>query len=727
MSKTATKILVIVGGDTTIDWNIARVRRTDMVAREWNAEDLTRAFCQPGGAVMLSELIKSVAHELETVRGVGYKIDGVSVPKGRVTPDDKRFAHSYVVWAPFKLDETAEDTERQVWRVSEFLGLFPPQHASVSPKRGRKLGPRRPRPRLIVLDDADLGFRNNEDCWPAALKGAAGTPWILVKMARPVAKGRLWDYLHRKHRQRLAIVMTANDLRRSQVHISRQASWERTAQDLVWELSHNPEVNKLKQAAHVLVSFGTEGAIWLSRRSRSRVVSFLVFDPHAMEGEWGRNHKGYMVGYNTCLTAAVAKEIMLNPSKPDMLRGIQSGIAAARYLHIRGYGDASKDPGKVALEFPAGTVAKIIADELTDPPLSVAQIRRPARLRSPKPRRRGAKAHTESDYWTLLGGQEPDSLEEIAERIVCEGLQRALPDVPIARFGKLITVDRSEIEALHGISNVMLEYSYRYRKEPLSIAVFGQPGSGKSFAVEQVVQSILPERIEWLGFNLSQFTGPADLLGAFHQVRDKALIGKIPVVFWDEFDANLGGQPLGWLRYFLAPMQDGEFLDGQITHPIGQSVFVFAGGTSHSMEEFRNPASPVPREAKLTDFISRLRGFLNVMGPNRVKAQGASGAPGDPYYIIRRAVILRIMLENAAPQLFVKRGQESSICIDPGLLRAFLQVKEYKHGARSIKAIITMSRIAGKTIFERSSLPPQKQLSLHVDGNEFFDLCSTVR
>ena len=60
----------------------------------------------------------------------------------------------------------------------------------------------------------------------------------------------------------------------------------------------------------------------------------------------------------------------------------------------------------------------------------------------------------------------------------------------------------------------------------------------------------------------------------------------IPLVFWDEFDTSLDQTPLGWLRYFLAPMQDGSFLEGQVTHPIGRAIFVFAGGTCNRMEEF---------------------------------------------------------------------------------------------------------------------------------------------
>ena len=92
-----------------------------------------------------------------------------------------------------------------------------------------------------------------------------------------------------------------------------------------------------------------------------------------------------------------------------------------------------------------------------------------------------------------------------------------------------------------------------------------------------------PELIKKIGFNMSQFTGVEDLHHALHQVRDMGLSGKIPLVFFDGFDAALEGQSLGWLRYFLTPMQDGAFLQGQISHPLGTAIFVFAGGTSEKL------------------------------------------------------------------------------------------------------------------------------------------------
>ena len=75
-------------------------------------------------------------------------------------------------------------------------------------------------------------------------------------------------------------------------------------------------------------------------------------------------------------------------------------------------------------------------------------------------------------------------------------------------------------------------------------------------------------------FNLSQFRDPVELTVAFHKIRDAVLKGKIPLAFFDEFDANLDVR-FGWLKYFLAPMQDGEFRDGEVMHPLGKGNLYF--------------------------------------------------------------------------------------------------------------------------------------------------------
>lgn len=223
------------------------------------------------------------------------------------------------------------------------------------------------------------------------------------------------------------------------------------------------------------------------------------------------------------------------------------------------------------------------------------------------------------------------------------------------------------------------------------------------------------------------------MAAAFHEVRDVLLAGLTPFVFFDEFDSPCDNKPLGWLRYFLAPMQDAAFRDGHGVHPLGRPIFVFAGGTRHSFEEFErnsphggeacDPETAAKREreahdafvqAKGPDFVSRLRGFINIMGPDR----RAMDTDRDDAYIIRRAGALRYQLEtNRAAEMLINHGKR--IAIDDCVLRAFLKVSKYTHGNRSIGAIIQMSRLAGKRHFDLSCLPPADQLQLHVDAAEF--------
>ncbi|MCR9096674.1 MAG: RyR domain-containing protein [bacterium] len=233
--------------------------------------------------------------------------------------------------------------------------------------------------------------------------------------------------------------------------------------------------------------------------------------------------------------------------------------------------------------------------------------------------------------------------------------------------------------------------------------------------MKQVAEFVQPGTIEPVTFNLSQLDGPSDLLGAFHQVRDISLKGKLPLVFWDEFDTSLAGDPLGWLRYFLAPMQDGEFQEGQITHPIGRVIFAFAGGTAERMSAFGKGVPAERQKAlKLPDFTSRLRGFLDVLGPNRQTTTRST----DPYFVIRRAILLRSLFERVTGQV-IRNGE---LQIDRGVLRALLRVETYRHGARSIESLLSTSLLVGESRFNRSSLPPEAQLDLHVDAQEFLAL-----
>jgi hypothetical protein len=428
---------------------------------------------------------------------------------------------------------------------------------------------------------------------------------------------------------------------------------------------------------------------------------------------WERDYPGYMIGHTVALTAGLARELLLSPDKPDISRGIQTGLAGMRRLHREGYGRRGTSVVDANLSFPFAEVAEEL--ESTVPQFAVAEVQDPVRFLD---NGKTTTTNGEAGFWTILSDRYTGTLETVAEKIVLEGPDSALTDVPLGKFGKLLTVDRHEIESFRSIGSLIDEYCRQKKpKRPLSIAVFGAPGAGKSFGIVELAKSLLPGQIEVREFNVSQLASPEDILEALHQVRDVGLSNQIPLVFWDEFDTSLQGQLLGWLRFFLAPMQDGRFQQGQITHPIGRAIFVFAGGTCENMSLFdRGSDDKEFKNAKGPDFVSRLKGYVNILGPN------TKNPATDPYFVIRRAILLRSILQRDAPQLFHKQGKTLRLRIDRGVLRAMLRTRAYKHGVRSMESVIAMSALAGKQTFERSALPAEEQLNLHVNSRDFLAL-----
>jgi hypothetical protein len=720
--------VVVVTGDVTMDWNFARPRSFPNTGLTWNTEDAIRGYWLRGGAALLAGVIRKVAAKLGPEHK--YTVHPLIEPEDRVSPYDSQHHHSYALWSLFKYEEKSGDDDAQVyvWRVKEFLGLQRPEPAAaLAVDEWKQLAKEVSRASLVILDDAGLGFRDHPEIWRDALSANERSPWIILKMARPVAHGPLWEHLSQRCPSRLIVVIPVNDLRLTEAQISRELSWERTAQDLAWELVYNPALASLSKCAHAVVSLDAAGAVTLATDDASaRPKCKLFFRPEVIEGMWAQKYPGGMIGYTSCLVAGLAREIMLNLEQPDFPQAIQNGIAAMEVLHKEGYGKRERDHGNkpVPFQFPSDLIVEELAKNARS--LSMNIVPDPARfMDEPSPDRNAVVPNS----WTIL--QDRCDADEhpanhrfaLAEEIVRKGVKPSLKNVPLGQFGKLLTVDRQEIESYRSIRALISEYNRQERPErPLSIAVFGAPGSGKSFGVTEVAKSVLPNRIEKLTFNLSQFNDPKEILGALHKVRDVALSDKVPLVFWDEFDTNLD-RPLGWLRYFLSPMQDGSFQEGQITHPIGRAIFVFAGGTSERREDLGTKLKPEERDAaKVRDFVSRLKGYLNILGPN----PNQGNIQSDPNYIIRRAILLRSFLEEKAIQLFRPRDRKGEVDIDPGVLRAFLKIQKYEHGARSMESIVTMSVLADKNRFERSSLPAEEQLNLHVNGQAFLALVQQI-
>lgn len=614
-----------------------------------------------------------------------------------------------VLLSSVELDQfpaTAKKNKHKVYRIKDFLGFTGPTLPGNFPKFF-PIQKDDENADIVILDDENNGFHFKEEYWPLALKSPGKSPLVIYKINNPDCSTPLWKHIEEHHLQNTVVVINADDLRSKGVNISKGLSWERTALDFVWQMNNNPNLAFLTKCRHLIAPFGLEGAIYYQNDGIPN--SYLYFLTYEFEGGFIQKIQGKMFGLTSCFVAGLVRAIVSGVQRNGELshsidEGIREGIVATQKYFIRGFGENPEES-----PFPDPVIFKEGEDDfITKEHIQEVLIRNSSNTQC-------------QSCWYIIKDKSSTNLAEIAYDIVKSGEASALKYIPIAQFGKLKAVDRTEIEGYHSIKNLLSEYvAAKNVVRPLSIAVFGTPGSGKSFGVTQVASSIAPELIEKLNFNLSQLQSLSDLTSAFHKVRDLSLIGKIPLVFFDEFDSSFEGK-LGWLKYFLAPMQDGVFREGDSVHPIGKAIFVFAGGTSKTFKDFcgqdladENEYKKFFKEfqaAKGPDFVSRLRGYVNILGPNQTEENR------DQLFIIRRAMLLRSLLERKVPHLINENGEAQ---IDNGVLRALLKVARYKHESRSMEAILEMSMLNNAKTWEQSHLPSKEQLKLHVDADQFF-------
>lgn len=676
-----------VTGDSTVDWMLViptvAAGSTLHASYQWESRTPVQIVAQPGGAALVQALVAAaVAGD-----GEGHAVTGsVLAPVALQHPGDDSVTRTYTVWQPYPLRTGSREL---VWRMHEFLGMQPaslPKTDSGGSVEGEAAD------ETIVIDDANLGFRDRPEAWPSSIRDD-GTPphQIILKMSNPLAVGPLWTQLISTAPDALTVYCSVGDLRKEYAPVGQPLSWERMASDVTHAVRARAD---LEVAARVVVSLGMSGAVVIERNGPAT----LIYDPLHQEGDWERARPGTAVGLGTCITAALALAAgqaagQSDGRRSDWIGAVRAGLIAGRALHERRTLRSDGDPHH-GLGFPFGLIAPLLSSGDDDACFQTAIV-------------------PEDEDWHLFSTVARDGYRAMAARIVVEGDALACRDLPIERIGAWASIDRTEIESMRSVRNIMREYlSQTRRSRPLSLAVFGPPGSGKSFAIKQMAREWMEgaTRIQVLEFNLSQFASPNDLPAALQRVRDCAVEGTLPLVFWDEFDTQLGGREMGWLAQFLAPMQDGAFVEGGIARPIGPAIFIFAGGTHPAMVSFKARAVELPG-AKATDFLSRLRGYVDILGPNPM-------GEGDRTAVLRRALLLRALLGGKASGL-VRGGR---LDIDPGVLRAFLDVSAYVHGARSMESVIDMSALTGKLRFERSALPPRHQLSLHVDAEEFLGL-----
>jgi len=653
---------------------------------------------------------------------------------------------------------------------------------------------------ILVLHDAARDFRNLD---PSLLRRGLeqqykpDKTWIIWQMAAPLAtplaNSELWQIIKNKETwlPRTILVVKVEYLRRVGLNMPDVISLEQECEifDEFMQTSRDKSgspLEMLTRLGHLVVHFRRQGVLYYNNGTRSLETS-CYFCPDVTDDR-GSRQLGTMLGFTSILVAAIVRgltwELIHNRDiSKGIITGIKQGVILDHLYFLHGYGERALlsqpgDPLPYERLFDNFTALHKSAwkDQWND--YRVAAIGRP------KDGDSGTWSRIEyfiNNQWQYADPSRTTwkdihaYAEAIAQQIVRRGLDQVVlqtedppgedsPETPPLKVhcpfevhGKIKTAFRHEIDQFASIRLIIEKYlNDKNWQSPLSIAVFGPPGSGKSFTIQQIMHSVNAHSVKrLLKYNMAQFDDPEDLETVFHKVQDEAVAGEVPLVFFDEFDA----ENLTWLKYFLAPMQDGEFKAGDSTYRIGRAIFVFAGGISISWGKFYEERKDEHsfKAAKGTDFVSRLRGYLDIKTINNAddedlddrfdystvvfttdtsmaggvvaatagrRSQSSSNsmkkAQGEHVLLFRRAVLLRSLLEHHLKGAFDKNMNE--VRVDANVIHAFLKVKRYVHEARSMQAIIEMSRISLGGYFQESSLPARDQLRMHVDDEDFYDL-----
>lgn len=317
-----------------------------------------------GGAGISLRLLKSV--EALLAKTAGKKPETPHIETGFIGNQGSVVSPpTAALWQSFnlgKLGKTSADEKTKIWRVRRSLSLGAIADPKLLPSV--KLPPMVDadfKPNVVLVEDNAGGFRFQVPDWLTTAVNASPEQlpeWIVLKTNAPICYGAFWWALSSPTdiRDRLAIVVSLDDLRKSEIRVSQGISWERTALDLSRELSESPLLEGLRRARHVIVTMHSDGALWMQRGGQGsdgneKRLFTLFFDPGYMEREWGREMCGNAYGFHSTFAASVTTHMALGgPSAVSS--GIRNGLLAMRLLRVGGHGpvgDSSPELPSVAL------------------------------------------------------------------------------------------------------------------------------------------------------------------------------------------------------------------------------------------------------------------------------------------------------------------------------------------------------------------------------------------
>lgn len=720
-SNSNQQLLIFNSGDLSIDYHI-QVDTEFEKNRKYTTSTNGIAFSQIGSAAFTGRLLNALLQEIDPNYIQSHDLFNPLVPYSVM-----RYPSTFSMIRKFGNHTTKNGDTIPSWRVAEFLGrtstivqenyLRHCYHTKIDQI-----------PDFLILSEYNHYFRQYKSIWPDCISDKLDViPTTFLRCSFPLISRQnilLESLLNKTNaKSNLIILTTIDDLRLSDIYIRQGLSWESTALDLV-SAFESKNMQHFQKASFVIVMLNNYGAFLYQNTEDQEKKYCLFYSREQIEENNEISYFGNMHGLNTgLLLHLVYKFIKFHKMNKDPFTvvkgGILSGLEGISSVFKTGFTleniyEEAKNEYK--FYYPTKELFKNINKrsnndfEYSHIPISLEKEKRNA--------------------WTLYGRSNILPIKQVCIDVIEKGVKpQNLGKIPYSNFGDFLIVGRKETEDYREIKKLLASYGNKLdQNRPLSIAVLGEPGSGKSFGIKKIATSIYNSKEKTLEFNLSQLHNKKELIDAFHLIRDSAIQGRTVITFWDEFDSFFENEEFGWVKYFLAPMQDGIFYEGPVSHSIGQSVFVFISSKYKSMQEINSAIEKIKHQpngvgnesktsTKLIDFKSRLQGHIEVPGINQQK-----GNLDKTGLRLRRAILLRSLLQKHCLTIFEDENKNNKASIDPGLITAFIETKEYYHGARSMEAILAMSHLDGKSRFNRSCLPAENQLNLHVNSDNFWDI-----
>jgi hypothetical protein len=272
---------IVVAGDVTIDWLQWTAKYNENFKKNppnWAIYPGTRMKAEHGGALLLAKMVM----EATNVKVATHELYNIEI----IPPDS--IIHSIAVLDAFpssKNEEECKDKKKKIFRVKHHGGYCGPlmDKSKLLPISNDNADAK-----IVILDDAGNGFRDEKTAWPKAIREVGKHPIVILKMSQPLACGALWDHLSLElnaNLKNLILIIDASDLRKMEVNISKHLSWEQTTEDFYWQMINNPKIKSIAVCKNLIVRFGQDGAIHYTNID-GKINALLYFDPNFGEDDY---------------------------------------------------------------------------------------------------------------------------------------------------------------------------------------------------------------------------------------------------------------------------------------------------------------------------------------------------------------------------------------------------------------------------------------------------------